>query len=32
VAGGAGWQQAVFATVGAANIILRTQTDKSLGK
>ena len=32
VAGGAGWQQEVLAAVGAANIFLRTQTDKPVGK
>jgi hypothetical protein len=32
VAGGAGWQQAILAAVGAANIFLRTQTDKPVGK
>ncbi|HQG03891.1 MAG TPA: hypothetical protein PK838_06165 [Thermoleophilia bacterium] len=32
VAGGAGWKEAVIAAVGAANIFLRTQTDKPVGK
>ncbi len=32
VASGAGWQQAILAAVGAANIFLRTQTDKPVGK
>ncbi|MFZ5784924.1 MAG: hypothetical protein ACOY3Y_00650 [Acidobacteriota bacterium] len=32
VAGGAGWQQAILAAVGAANIFLRTQTDRPVGK
>jgi hypothetical protein len=32
VAGGAGWQQAILAAVGAANFFLRTQTDKPVGK
>jgi hypothetical protein len=31
VAGGAGWQDAVLAAIGAANIFLRTQTDKPVG-
>lgn len=32
VAGGAGWQEAVIAAIGAANIFVRTQTDKPIGK
>jgi len=28
VGGGAGWQEAVLAAIGAVNIFLRTQTDK----
>jgi len=32
VAGGAGWQEAVLGALGAANIFLRTQTDKPVGK
>jgi len=32
VAGGAGWQEAALAALGAANIFLRTQTDKPVGK
>ena len=32
VAGGAGWQEAVIAAIGAANIFVRTQTGKPIGK
>ena len=32
VAGGAGWQEAVIAAIGAANIYVRTQTDKPITK
>ena len=32
VGGGAGWQEAVLAAIGAGNIFLRTQTDKPVGK
>ena len=30
--GGAGWQEAVIAAIGAANVYLRTQTEKPLNK
>ena len=30
--GGAGWHDAALAGIGAANIFLRTQTDKPVGK
>jgi len=30
--GGAGWQEAVLAAIGAANVYLRTQTDKPVSK
>lgn len=32
LAGGAGWQEAVIAAIGAANIFIRTQTDKPIAK
>lgn len=32
VAGGGGWQEAVLAAIGAANIFIRTQTDKPIAK
>jgi hypothetical protein len=32
VAGGGGWQEAVLAAIGAANIFIRTQTDKPITK
>ncbi|HPM53155.1 MAG TPA: hypothetical protein PK282_13075, partial [Rhodoglobus sp.] len=30
--GGAGWQEAVLAAIGAANVYLRTQTEKPVSK
>ena len=32
VVGGAGWQEAVIAAIGAVNIFIRTQTDKPIAK
>ncbi len=32
VASGAGWQEAAIAAIGAANIFIRTQTDKPIAK
>ena len=32
VAGGAGWQEAVIAAIGAVNIFIRTQTEKPIAK
>jgi len=32
LAGGAGWQEAAIAGIGAANIFLRTQTEKPIGR
>jgi len=32
VAGGAGWEEAVLAAIGAVNVFLRTQTGKAIGK
>jgi hypothetical protein len=32
VAGGGSWHEVVLAAVGAANILLRTQTDKAVAR